>query len=1237
MSDNLRQKAEALLDIQNDSIESIDNTENWQEIIQELRVHQIELELQNEELRNVQKNLEVTKDKYTALYDFAPIGYFTFNPYGVILKINLTGSNLLKVERKLLYQKPFMVFLTHESQQTFHVHLQKTIQSQTQQTCELNIKPRHGKPFYAQMISVAICDEQGTITQISSTISNISAEKQALLALEQKTHDLHQANEQLKRETLEKEHLIQALNLHQTQLETKNKELQQTQQALIEARDRYADLYDFAPVGYLSLGDNGQILEANSTITMLLGVDKHSLISKLLCEFVVEFDQDRFEQFRIQAINRQTPQDCEISMMKSDDNLFYAHLNCVISSTKSETVWRVSVTDITPRKQAEQALQESEQRYRNLFESAPDAIFIADPSSGIIVDTNPAASQLLLKNREEIIGLHQAQLHSPKRKQIVQKSFEKAEKTQQTLQPGKVVTVEEWVIRSDGKEIPVEILANRISYQGKPMLQGVFRDITQRKQAEEKLRQSEQWFRKLFEEGPIGMIIANSTQQIIKANAAFCQMLDYTESELLQFKIRDISHPDDMPPNEKLMKQTLTGKLSFYQMEKRYLKKDRQIVWGHLAVSILHDHKGQMYFLGKVENITQRKQAEEQLRQSEERFRTLFEKAPLSIALSNQERRFFQINQTFCQWLGYSKAQFLQLSFLEITYPEDIPKTKEMMKQLMAGKTPAIALEKRYLKQDGTVVWGNTKVSCICDEYQHPLYFIAIIEDITQRKQIEANLKQAKEMAEAANQAKSEFLANMSHEIRTPLNAIIGFSELLASLITDKSHKNYLNSIQTAGNSLLILINDILDLSKIEAGQLEIQPAIINLHLIFKELQQIFAMKIAQKKLEWLIEIDKTLPSVLLLDEARLRQVLLNLIGNAIKFTDKGYIKLSAHKTYTKNDNSQLDLIIAVADTGIGIPESQYQTIFESFKQQDGQSTRQYGGTGLGLAISQRLVKMMNGEIAVKSTVGKGSTFEITLHNVEVSANISLDKPTQSFTLQSISFDKAKILVVDDVESNRHFIKECLKKVNLEVIEAKSGRKALLLATEDQPKVILMDLKMPEMDGYEATQQLKQNPLTSKIPIIALTASVTLEEKHKVATSGFDGYLSKPVNTDNLFNELCRYLKYTQKNVVTEKEQNLETFNPNNIPQGIELVQTLEKLKPMWNELNEIMDMDNVKHFADNIQLLGEEYHIPYFTNYANRLCEFTDNFDIEHIENLLTEYPEFINQLKTVTEKTEI
>jgi signal transduction histidine kinase len=594
-------------------------------------------------------------------------------------------------------------------------------------------------------------------------------------------------------------------------------------------------------------------------------------------------------------------------------------------------------------------------------------------------------------------------------------------------------------------------------------------------------------------------------------------------------------------------------------------------------------------------------------------------------------------------------TQHLPIIFISAIYNEDYYKikgieagavdfiNKPIVPKILQGKV-RIFLElyeqrKQLEEQNQALLSAISKRKRAENELkQHQEHLEKLVEERTAKLVLtNKHLIQAKEEADSANHAKSEFLANMSHEIRTPMNAVIGFSDILASKVTDKQQKSYLNSIQTAGKSLLTLIDDILDLSKIEAGLLEIQYEPVNPQAIFTELQQIFSIKMAEKNLELIMEIDESLPSVLFLDETRLRQVLLNLIGNAVKFTDSGYLKLCANKeAYTNQE--QIDLILAVEDSGIGIPSNQQAFIFESFRQVDGQSTREYGGTGLGLAITKRLVDLMNGEISVESNPGKGSRFEIILHEVKVAVTQPTVMQYNTFDSNNITFEKARVLVVDDIELNRQLIEECLSQVNLDVVSAENGEKALLFAEEYHPALILMDLRMPEMDGYEAAKRLKDNPNTADIPIIALTASVALNKKAQIEAHGFDGFLSKPVNISNLLRELSCYLKYSQ-NVVAPQEaaptEVVETLNLENIVNLSELREKVEtEVMPLWEETSIVVQINAATELAEKMIKLGNEYNVPVFIHYGESLQENLQTFEIVQIQKAIKELPVLVKPL---------
>jgi signal transduction histidine kinase/FixJ family two-component response regulator len=493
------------------------------------------------------------------------------------------------------------------------------------------------------------------------------------------------------------------------------------------------------------------------------------------------------------------------------------------------------------------------------------------------------------------------------------------------------------------------------------------------------------------------------------------------------------------------------------------------------------------------------------------------------------------------------------------------------------------------------------------------------LEDIVAERTVE--LKNAKDTAERANMSKSIFLANMSHEIRTPLNAILGFTEIVNSKTNDSKITNYLNSIQLSGKSLLRIIDDILDLTKVEAGKIKIMPSPVSIVSIFSELKIIFEPTANKKNLDFIVDIPNNFPDCVMLDDVRIRQVLMNLIGNAIKFTNMGYIKLSVSYNYTSNNN--VDLFIDVEDNGIGIQNNQLEHIFGVFEQAEGQKVSEYGGTGLGLAITKRLIDLMHGEITITSKVDKGSKFTVSLKNIKLStSDKNLSKKNENINLESVEFKKTKILVVDDVKYNRDLIEGYLDNSNLKLIMAKNGKEALQILQNKKIGLILMDLKMPIMNGYEATKIIRENDKLSTIPRIAISASSLLSEEN-LMNELFDYYLRKPFSKSDLIKTMMKVIPYKvlKKNIETAEKLACKEISLEFLENDPNLMQLLIEKLNYCNELIELMEINKIENFAKNIKAIATDSKSSALTAWADRLNAAVDAFDLTIITEMLKEF----------------
>ncbi|MCP5049950.1 MAG: response regulator [bacterium] len=663
---------------------------------------------------------------------------------------------------------------------------------------------------------------------------------------------------------------------------------------------------------------------------------------------------------------------------------------------------------------------------------------------------------------------------------------------------------------------------------------------------------------------------------------------------------------------------------------------------GEDEIGLLYDEFNHMLtqvHLWKME----RERVEKELRLSEEKFRRIFENAAQGIFQSTLEGKLLTANPAFADIFGYqSPGEAMELinNIGEQLYID--PFKQATLMRMMEKEGIVKEYEFGAFRKDLSVIDVSISAHEVRDENGKLLYHEGIINDITEKKQTRA-LRIAKEAAEAANQAKSQFLANVSHEIRTPMNAVLGFTELLEEYIYNDKQKAYLNAIGSSGKTLLKLINDILDFSKIESGKLVLNPAPVNIRSIILDIEHIFAQKFQPGRLDFYISIDPSVPEALVLDEVRLREILLNLVDNAVKFTESGYIKLKLSSHYPGQDEQLADLCLTVEDTGAGIVEDQVNLIFEPFRQQKNQNTAKYGGTGLGLSITRHLVEIMGGTISVDSQLGKGSHFEVILKNIEVAPPEPEKEITPKIDLSGITFENASILIVDDTDSNRLLMSGFLNNPSFTIIEAGNGKEAVTAVKMFRPTLILMDLKMPQMDGFEATRLIKADKRSALIPIIALTASGTPEIKQRARKEGCDGFLVKPVNKTGLLTELMRFLPYYRRETSDAEpgKEVSETGETGDITQPLsprqkekleQLISVMEtELLDRWQSINETFFIDDIENFANTVKGLGENLELETLSGWGSRLLEQVNHFDMENMPGTLKQFPGLVVGIKNL------
>ena len=665
---------------------------------------------------------------------------------------------------------------------------------------------------------------------------------------------------------------------------------------------------------------------------------------------------------------------------------------------------------------------------------------------------------------------------------------------------------------------------------GKPVrFAGTDLDITERKRAEEALRQSEQRFRRYFELGLIGMAITSPTKGILEANDEVCRVLGYSREELLRKTWAEMTHSEDLPADVVQFGRVTAGEIDEYTMDKRWVRKDGRVIDTTISVNCVRRDDGSVdYFVALLQDVTSRKRAEAALRESEERFRGTFENAAVGIGHLDTNASYLRVNERLCAILGYTRAELLQRSCLGVTHPDDATVGVDLFGPLMKGELATFSAEKRYVRKDGSVVWVDMSVSLQRDPEGRPAYAIEIIQDISERKRLETELREAKEAAEAANGVKDRFLATVSHELRTPLAGILLWSQLLESRIVDDEAKA-LRTIRESAQAQQQLIEDLLDVSRVLAGEMRLDRRQVDLTQVVRAAVDIVRPTADAKGISIAESFDPRAGPVWA-DEGRVRQVVLNLLNNAVKFTpDCG--RVSVRLTQAGGFAQ-----VQIADTGQGITADFLPHVFDRFRQADASIARRHGGLGIGLAIARELVELHGGRIRGESPgKGQGATFTIELPVVVARDNGPvMSCPTRPAEAEwrfvpSPVLRGVRALVVEDDVTTREVIEYLLQQCDAEVTAIENAADALRMFDVNLPRkrfdVLLSDVGLPEMNGHELIRQIRAMERRSgEIPTtaVALTAYARDGDRAAALAAGFDTHLTKPVEAAALVRTVAR-------------------------------------------------------------------------------------------------------------------
>ncbi|MBN1414029.1 MAG: PAS domain S-box protein [Bacteroidales bacterium] len=721
------------------------------------------------------------------------------------------------------------------------------------------------------------------------------------------------------------------------------------------------------------------------------------------------------------------------------------------------------------------------------------------------------------------------------------------------------------------------------------------------------------------------VVITDPDGNIEYVNRAFTVTTGYRFDEVLGKNPRILKSGFQSSIFYKHLWNTITSGKQ-WQGEFQNINKQGEIYWENATITPVKNNKGEIIrYIAIKENITGRKHAEDALKQSEEKYRTLIVNIPGVIyrCANDREWTMHYISNAIEDLTGYKPDDFInnhKRGFASIIHPDDRERVNDTI-TIGIENFQQYSIEYRIITHKNSIKWVTETGRPVYNEAGEIIWLDGVIFDITERVHVLEEYKKAKSAAEEANKAKSEFLANISHEIRTPLNSVLGFTDLLEDTITQETEREYLEAIKTSGKNLLTLINDLLDLSKIEAGKLSLHYEFIDLKKLMEEIKQIFSLRIIQKGLQYHESIDPMFPHYIYSDESRLRQILINLVGNAVKFTQNGSITLKIE--YEKGSGSNtINMKISVIDTGIGIPEESYDIIFESFRQHSKLDTRKYEGTGLGLSITKKLVEALSGTIFFESVVGKGSNFSVVFPAVLAQGDIVSDLTGDEISKTIVKKDK--ILLQDFTGRFITDYKDFMP--GFDFIEFFSFYRNPVL-TNDEIMAVFVVTGLDHSIINQKLHYFKEHDLLKDLPLVLLTEthSTQIQEEAKKIV---DLIISMPAEVQTMMksiNQLVKkFGKVRRKSIVEHTKENI----PEQALTNPIITELQTDLYSQWEGFQKKQPLKEIRNFANRIREIGETTRIDFLYEYGNAVVTAINEFNIEAMREKLAQFPGIINKL---------